>query len=618
MLLNLEFSEKNTKNKICRICLSEETNPIKNPLICPCICKGSMKYIHYYCLKNWLNLKVESELGHINIETERPTITYSTNDICCELCKTKLPDYVKHDGKLYNVSFYKPKYEQFIVLESIRNDNRRTKFIHIIPLSEYQMHRIGRLNNCDLSLPDPSISRVHCCFYIENNQLVLENNSKYGTKVLIQQQKLNLVEDYPLCIETQNTYLKMYVEKPFRFFGCCDASTKSNIAMQPYQNQNQKGFDLFCSMVFKDDDENLDDEDEKEEDKIAGNINMINNIENNKEKENKDNNDKKSKKEKNNKKKEKRKEEIKKNNEEEGKKDSKKDKKEKNLINININEMNKLDKDNNIKNNKKDIKIIDSNIKNKINNDNEAKNKENLINEDAQKNEKENGRINNLLKIDDIIKNIKQDNDGKELQQSSRNNQNKKINNNIMKNNEINKDVKYPIIKTNLISNIDKERENGKINHKKTTENGEYLQQIQSEENPEKDKKSIINILYNKDIKTLKADADNTEEKMIDSDSNQSINDNNKLNKYINLDQINKLSYKKEYNKDNFNNSVVNNYESIFGLIPNEKTETSLLLAPRHNKNIKFNNYDVHNDNERITYQKNSNKIWNKFNWNFK
>ena len=163
----------------------------KNPLIFPCICKGSMKYIHYYCLKNWLNLKIESELGYgSDTETQQPTITYSTNDISCELCKTQFPDYLNHKGKIYNVKFYKPKYNKFIVLESICDDDHRNKFIHIIPLNNRQIVKIGRLNNCDLSLPDFSISKLHCCIYIEKEQLFLENNSKYGTKILVQTPKL--------------------------------------------------------------------------------------------------------------------------------------------------------------------------------------------------------------------------------------------------------------------------------------------------------------------------------------------------------------------------------------------------------------------------------------------
>ena len=267
--------EKKEKGKICRICLSGEDNPIKNPLICPCTCKGSMKFIHYFCLKNWLNLKIESDLGYgRDMQIEQPTITYSTKDISCELCKTKLPDYIKHKGKIYNVSFYKPKYNKFIVLESIRDDNRRTKFVHIIPLNRRQIIKIGRLNNCDLSLPDLSISRVHCCMYIESGQLFLENNSKFGTKILVQNSKLTMSPQYPLCIEVQKTYLKLKIQKPFSLFSCCNIYTTSMTKMLVYQKQNERGFDLFCSMVFKEDEG-------EEEDDIEGEDNINNNINNN-------------------------------------------------------------------------------------------------------------------------------------------------------------------------------------------------------------------------------------------------------------------------------------------------------------------------------------------------
>ena len=279
---NIKPQEKKEKGKICRICLSGEDNPVKNPLICPCTCKGSMKFIHYFCLKNWLNLKVESDLGYgRDLETEQPTITYSTKDIACELCKTKLPDYIKHKGKIYNVSFYKPKYNKFIVLESIRDDNRRTKFIHIIPLNRRQIIKIGRLNNCDLSLPDFSISRVHCCMYIESSQLFLENNSKFGTKILVQNPKLTMSPQYPLCIEVQKTYLKLRLQKPFSLFSCCNVYTTSVTKMLVYQKQNERCFDLFCSMVFKEDDNELEEDDEE--------INAENNNNNNEDVKNEEN-----------------------------------------------------------------------------------------------------------------------------------------------------------------------------------------------------------------------------------------------------------------------------------------------------------------------------------------
>ena len=643
-IISKEEEEKKIKNKICRICLSEETSPNKNPLICPCICKGSMKYIHYLCLKNWLNLKVESELGPIhNIETERPTITYSTNEICCELCKTKLPDYVKHNGKLYNVSFYKPKYDQFLVLESVRNDSRKTRFIHIIPLSNYSMHRIGRLNNCDLSLPDSSISRVHCCFYIENNQLVLENNSKFGTKVLIQNQKINLIPDYPLCIETQNTYIKLFVEKKFNLFDCCGDSTKSFVRMHPYQNQNQKGFDLFCSMVFKDEDENDSDNEDEKEDNPETNINIVDNNNKNEnmaeniklesESKKEDNNSKLIKEqEKKGKKKDYKKKDIaietgdnnkttniKKND---GDIDDKNEdkitglkNKEINLINININDDNDSDEETKLKNMMKGINIINQNL-----NENKDLTKEKLIKDEIKSEEKKS----NHNHKDKLIKDNKQNDNFKE--RNSRNYNNKKmeilispeknkINEDLIKS-EIKKELNNKKINANL---IDSYKNLIKINNNETENPQEHLIQLESEEKNENEKKSIINFFNNNDDKTLKYSLNNINRnnKEIESNKNNEMNES-KSNKCINLDQINNLSYRRGYDKIDNNHSVADNYGSIFGLIPNEKNESSLLFAPKHKKNIKFDNYDVHFESEKINNQKSGNKIWDKFNWSFK
>ena len=41
-----------SSERICRICF--EAGTIENPLISPCECSGSMKYIHEECLKKWI------------------------------------------------------------------------------------------------------------------------------------------------------------------------------------------------------------------------------------------------------------------------------------------------------------------------------------------------------------------------------------------------------------------------------------------------------------------------------------------------------------------------------------------------------------------------------------
>lgn len=40
---------KDNENISCKICLEDNNDP-DNPLINPCECKGSMKYIHLKCL----------------------------------------------------------------------------------------------------------------------------------------------------------------------------------------------------------------------------------------------------------------------------------------------------------------------------------------------------------------------------------------------------------------------------------------------------------------------------------------------------------------------------------------------------------------------------------------
>lgn len=45
-------SPRQEQEKTCRICYEVET--LENPIITPCECNGSMKYIHEQCLKTWI------------------------------------------------------------------------------------------------------------------------------------------------------------------------------------------------------------------------------------------------------------------------------------------------------------------------------------------------------------------------------------------------------------------------------------------------------------------------------------------------------------------------------------------------------------------------------------
>lgn len=67
----------------CRIC-TDSINKPKDPLIAPCKCTGSMKFIHVECLKYWLNKKLKSH-------TKNGISYHFWNTFECEICKEIYP-----------------------------------------------------------------------------------------------------------------------------------------------------------------------------------------------------------------------------------------------------------------------------------------------------------------------------------------------------------------------------------------------------------------------------------------------------------------------------------------------------------------------------------------------
>jgi hypothetical protein len=62
-----------TAKKLCRICLDEE-----GPFIAPCCCSGSVKYIHYKCLEEWLLKSVTAQTSYLDFKRSK-----------CEICSTR-------------------------------------------------------------------------------------------------------------------------------------------------------------------------------------------------------------------------------------------------------------------------------------------------------------------------------------------------------------------------------------------------------------------------------------------------------------------------------------------------------------------------------------------------
>ena len=267
----------------CRICYGEN-NTDENPLIVPCTCKGSMKYIHYDCLKNWLNAKIEEELSDDSTEKNNmECISYNKNSICCELCKTKYPDYLIHNNIYYNILFYKPNYKEFIIFESMKVGKDKTKHYHVVTFDDRDFINIGRANECELSIAELSVSRFHCMIHKENGNIFLEDNtSKFGTLVLIQNKNMIMNEFTPLRLQVNKTFIKFKLEIPFSFsLNCCGRQNTFEGKKLDYHEQNKKGFDILSYFVIKNDNTvwGIDDDNNEEE---KNNIDNKNNIKTNK------------------------------------------------------------------------------------------------------------------------------------------------------------------------------------------------------------------------------------------------------------------------------------------------------------------------------------------------
>ena len=247
-------NKNNKKNKrICRICYMEEIDKKGNPLIKPCKCSGSMKYIHYECLLHWLKTKV---IINRTIYNKRvPFSIFSLDLIECELCKNHLPNYIRHNNKIYSLidvdkSFdeepKKPNNKEkkgdlaifnkktneklernynYIIFDSVTPGKSENKYRYLVKFDSNNNMKIGRGLEMQLILNDISVSRNHCQLKIgdDGNIIMEDNNSKFGSLVLLQAEMIEILKGQTLTIQVGTNYLNISLKKKSNIFGCCNA-----------------------------------------------------------------------------------------------------------------------------------------------------------------------------------------------------------------------------------------------------------------------------------------------------------------------------------------------------------------------------------------------------------
>ena len=106
-------SSQNNLNLACRVCL-EKTDTEDDPLLTPCKCAGTMKFIHLLCLQKWLR-------GRTVIKQNPVSTTIIYKSLSCELCKTVFPGkIIKNLIKTVSILFFLKNFSSERVAKNIQ------------------------------------------------------------------------------------------------------------------------------------------------------------------------------------------------------------------------------------------------------------------------------------------------------------------------------------------------------------------------------------------------------------------------------------------------------------------------------------------------------------------
>ena len=223
-----------------------------------------MQFIHLECLKKWL--KTKKTIKKIDfIKKNENILIFSIEKIKCELCKEFFPEIIKHKNKIYNLFEFSPEInlissenkENFIVFESIsENENFNLKIVFKFKKNDEIL--IGRCDDCNLIINDITISRIHFKLFfsdVSQNLNLIDLNSKFGTLILLQNPKIEIIKNLPLNVQI-NKIVFNFVCKEENFF-CCDANVEE--FNTNYAKLNRK----FVKKFYEDENKNFLDEDEK-------------------------------------------------------------------------------------------------------------------------------------------------------------------------------------------------------------------------------------------------------------------------------------------------------------------------------------------------------------------
>jgi FHA domain/RING-variant domain len=190
--------EVDKENSSCKICLSDQIEE-GNPLISPCKCSGTMKFIHVQCLQMCV-------FSQMSIKTSEACKSYSWKSMHCSLCGDQFPYSVRAQGVVYEIlAIERPEVPYFIIEAASQHGNH--KGMHTVSLTNSESVTLGRGHDSDIRIGDISVSRCHAKIKYSQGHFILEDhNSKFGTLVQVNSVEINTNE--VLSLQSGRTLLK--------------------------------------------------------------------------------------------------------------------------------------------------------------------------------------------------------------------------------------------------------------------------------------------------------------------------------------------------------------------------------------------------------------------------
>ena len=228
--ISLNSDKSSTSRPTCRICYLHSSD-MENPLVSPCKCSGSMKFIHYKCLKHCIKVNLSKRI-------EQNYKYYYWKNYMCEICKEEYPKYIKLKDSLYPLVDLEIGFSAYITCDYALYDDskKRTsrKGILIIKINEDSDEdeiTIGRSQNNRVKLKDISVSRCHCNIIKRKNKLyIVDKGSKFGTLIYMNNPlNVNVKNDEEIIISGRH-WFSINLEEESNFFSkifsakCCECN----------------------------------------------------------------------------------------------------------------------------------------------------------------------------------------------------------------------------------------------------------------------------------------------------------------------------------------------------------------------------------------------------------